>query len=284
MCAMKIAICNETFGPQPFDQAFATCRRLGYTGIEMAPFTLLPDDDPFDVRKVPASQRAEVRRQAADAGLEVVGLHWLLAKTQGIYLTSPEPAVRKETTDYLVALVEFCADLGGNVMVLGSPQQRNLLPGVSYGEAEKYAAEIIAGAMPACAQHGVRIALEPLTPHEGDFLNTAEQAMTLAGLVDSEHCQLHLDCKAMTSEEDSIPELVDRHQQSMIHFHANDPNLLGPGMGDLDFLPIVEALEKIDYQHWVSVEVFRYEPSPEEIARVSYDHLRKIEQQLASVA
>ena len=118
MCAMKIAICNETFGPQPFDQAFATCRRLGYTGIEMAPFTLLPADDPFDVRKVPASQRAEVRRQAADAGLEVVGLHWLLAKTEGYYLTTPDAEVRRRTAEYIAELARLCSDLGGQIMVL----------------------------------------------------------------------------------------------------------------------------------------------------------------------
>ena len=57
-------------------------------------------------------------------------------------------------------------------MVLGSPKQRNLLPGVSYDDAEAYATEVLHAAVPACAQFGVTIALEPLGPAEGDFCST----------------------------------------------------------------------------------------------------------------
>ena len=118
-------------------------RSLGYTGVEFAPFTLAPPTDNFDVRNVPAARRAEAKRQAADAGLEVVGLHWLLAKTSGFHLTSPDAAVRQATAEYLKALAELCGELGGKIMVLGSPQQRKLLPGVAYNDAEDYAAEVL---------------------------------------------------------------------------------------------------------------------------------------------
>ena len=148
---MKFAICNEMFGDRPFADTFSTIRKLGYTGVEIAPFTLAPQAAPFDARQVPAERIVEVRTQAEDAGLEVVGLHWLLAKTEGFHLTSPDPTVRRHTAEYLRALAELCADLGGKVMVLGSPQQRNLLAGVSYEDGEAYAAEVLHAAIPACA-------------------------------------------------------------------------------------------------------------------------------------
>jgi sugar phosphate isomerase/epimerase len=172
---MKFAICNETFGDRPFADTFSTIRKLGYTGVEIAPFTLLPKTEPFDVRQVPAERIVEVRQQAEDAGLEVVGLHWLLAKTDGCYLTSPDPTVRRRTADYLRTLVEICADLGGKIMVLGSPKQRNLLPGVTYEDAEAYAVEVLHLVMPSCAQYGVTLGLEPLGPAEGDFMLTARR-------------------------------------------------------------------------------------------------------------
>ena len=87
---MKYAICNETFQDWPFDRAFAFAREAGYTGIEIAPFTLARY-----ASEVSPPQRGEVRRQAESAGLEMIGLHWLLAKTEGFYLTSPEEAVRR---------------------------------------------------------------------------------------------------------------------------------------------------------------------------------------------
>src|SRR5262249_51497358 len=161
---MKFAICNEVFGDRQFADTFSTIRKLGYTGVEIAPFTLAPASVPFDVRKVPAERIVEMRTVAEDAGLEIIGLHWLLAKTEGFHVTSPDPDVRRQTAEYLRALVELCADLGGKVMVFGSPQQRNLAAGVSYSEGEAYAVEVLHGVMSACRDFGVTIALEPLGP------------------------------------------------------------------------------------------------------------------------
>jgi sugar phosphate isomerase/epimerase len=273
---MKFAICNEMFGDRPFADVFSTVRKLGYTGVEIAPFTLAAWAEPFDLRQVPAERIVEVRTMAEDAGLEVVGLHWLLAKTEGYYLTSPDPTVRRRTADYLRLLAEVCADLGGTIMVLGSPKQRNLLPGVSYDDAEAYATEVLHAALAACAQFGVTIGLEPLGPAEGDFLLTAKAGIQLAEMVASPHCKLHLDVKAMSSEGHPIENIIRDSREWLVHFHANDPNLLGPGMGEVDFRPIFAALKEINYNGWVSVEVFKYEPSPDEIARRSMEYMRTI--------
>ena len=254
---LKFAICNETFVGSPFAQACALARDIGYTGIEIAPFTLFDEGATIDVRHIAESHRADLRQQAADAGIEIIGLHWLLAKTEGFYLTSADAGIRDQTSAYFVDLAELCADLGGHIMVLGSPQQRNLLPGVTYNQAEEYAAQVLRQAMPTCESRGVTIALEPLAPSEGDFLPTAESATRLAEMVDSPNCRLHLDVKAMSSEAIPVPDIIRKNQEQLVHFHANDPNLLGPGMGDVDFHPILTALQEIDYRGWVSVEVFK---------------------------
>jgi sugar phosphate isomerase/epimerase len=272
---MKFALCNETFAAFPLAEGFRRTAEIGYTGVEIAPFTLKgPGVELADVRRLDADERLAIRRAAERAGLEVVGLHWLLAKTSGFYLTSPDPAVQQRTADYLSALAELCGDLGGGVLVLGSPQQRNLLPGVSYDEAERHAATTLRRAMPAFERQGVTLALEPLGPSEGDFLLTAAAAVRLSHMVGSPACRLHLDIKAMASEGTPIPEIVRGNAEHTAHFHANDPNLLGPGMGDVAIAPILAALDATGYVGWVSVEVFRYEPSPEEIARTSLANLR----------
>jgi sugar phosphate isomerase/epimerase len=279
---MKYAFCNEMCGDQPFPEAFATMRSLGYTGVEFAPFTLLPPTAACDVRDVSAERRREVRQQAADAGLEVVGLHWLLAKTNGFHLTHPDAAVRNATAEYIRALAQLCGDLGGAIMVLGSPQQRKLLPGVSYNRAEEYAADVLRAAMPACADHGVTIALEPLGPNETDFMMTAKSGIELAKLVDSPHCRLLLDVKAMSTEQAPYESIIHDSRDWLVHFHVNDPNLLGPGMGEVKFDRILPALAEINYHGWLSLEVFKYEPSPAEIARQSIEYLRSIEKAMAA--
>ena len=265
---MKYALCNEMFVDWPFEKAFAFTRECGYTGIELAPFTM--GDDAYAIS---SAARSQVRQQARDADLEVVGLHWLLAKTEGYYLTSPDSTVRTKTSEYLKELARLCADVGGKIMVLGSPQQRNLLPGVSHAEAMKHAADVIAAACPVLADLNVTLALEPLGPGEGDFLNTAELGAELMDMVNSPHVRLHLDVKAMSTEQIDIATIIEQQAQRTAHFHANDPNLLGPGMGDVDFAPIFAALRKTKYDGWVSVEVFDYQPGVEKIASESLAYM-----------
>jgi len=274
---MKFAFCNEMFGQQPFPTSFALAKELGYAGVEFAPFTLAAD-----ATQVSPDQRRETRAIVEDLGLETVGLHWLLAKTEGSYLTSPEEAVREHTAAYVVSLAELCRDLGGSIMVLGSPQQRNLLPNVTHDAAMEYAADVIRRAEPALRDCGVTLALEPLGPSEGDFLNTAASGIELARMIDSPNVRLHLDVKAMSSEDKPIPDIIRDCAEWTAHFHANDPNLLGPGMGDVDFRPIMAALKGSGYEGWVSVEVFDYSPGPERIARESIETLQQCLEALES--
>jgi sugar phosphate isomerase/epimerase len=273
---MRFAICNETFQDWPFDKAFRFARELGYTGIEMAPFTM-----GTCANAIAPDQRELVRQQATQAGLDVIGLHWLLAKTEGYYLTSPDELVRKKTAEYLGELARMCQDLGGHIMVLGSPQQRNLLPGVSHDQAMEHAADCLRQAMPVLVESGVILAVEPLGPAEGDFLRTAALGAELCRMVDSPNCRLHLDVKAMSTESIPIPTLIRQYADLLSHFHANDPNRRGPGMGDVDFVPIFQALREIDYKGWVSVEVFDYSPGVETLARESMLYMQKCLSQLA---
>jgi len=269
---MKYAICNETFRDWPHEKAFHYAAECGYTGIEIAPFTLAPD-----ATQVSPELRAEIRELAKQSNLEVVGLHWLLAGTEGYYLTSPDADVRRRTSEYFEHLAQLCHDLGGTIMVLGSPQQRNLLPSVTHEQATEYAAEVIRSAMPKLEELGVTLALEPLGPAEGDFLLTAEEAVALAGRIGSPNCRLHLDVKAMSSEAKPIADIIRDNRAHVAHFHANDPNKQGPGFGEVEYATIFAALKEIGYDGWVSVEVFDYEPGIERLATESIAYMKSFE-------
>src|SRR5262249_26596310 len=158
---MQYAICNETF--EGWDHA-RVCRfvaEVGYTGLELAPFTLAPR-----ITDVTAERRRMLRKQAEDCGLRIVGLHWLLAKTAGLQLTSPDEAVRRRTAEYLVELARCCRDLGGDILVFGSPAQRRVPPGATPRQATDYAVDTFGRAAPGFADAGVKLCLEPLSPPE----------------------------------------------------------------------------------------------------------------------
>ena len=261
---MKYAICNETFGDWPLEKALQLAQQSGYTGWEVAPFMITDD-----LSRYSAADRANYRETVQSHGLEIIGLHWLLAKTEGFYLTSMDHSVRQATTDYFCQLAQLCRDLGGDVLVLGSPQQRNYPESQTADQAMEAAADCLRGVVETLVDCGVCIAIESLGRGEGNFLNTAAEGRELMNRVGSDHVGLHLDVKAMSDEPTPIPKIIRDNADAMMHFHANDPNLRGPGMGDIDFRPIFEAIHDVGYDGWVSVEVFDYSQGPETILRES---------------
>lgn len=274
---MNFAICQELFENWEWERQCEFAASLGYTGLELAPFTV--GDRISDVS---TEQRAELRRVAEANGMQIIGLHWLLAKTEGLHLTTSDAAARKATSDYFIELGQACADLGGTLMVLGSPFQRNLEEGMSMEQALDNAAEVLKDALPAFADRGVEICMEPLTKKETDFINTCAEATHLIELVGEPNLTLHQDVKAMLgAEEKSIPELIHEYRGRVGHFHVNDTNLLGPGMGDTEYRPILKALLDAEYDGWVSVEVFDYSPGAEHIAKQSIEYMQGILEELA---
>ena len=268
---MRYAICNETFGDWPLAKACECAASCGYTGLEIAPFTLAPL-----VTDVSTATRVEIQRTLAAAGLDCIGLHWLLAKTEGFHVTHPDAAVRARTVAYLGDLARLSADLGGRVLVFGSPKQRSLLPGVSLEQATDYLHEVFSRLVPTLESTGTVVALEPLSPVETDVLTTAAETCRLIERIGSPHVRLHLDVKAMASEPLSIPEIIQASARHLEHFHANDVNLQGPGFGEVDFVPIFKALAEARYPGWVSVEVFDYTPGAERLARKSIEYMRRM--------
>jgi sugar phosphate isomerase/epimerase len=269
---MRYAICNETFEGWEHSRVCDCVASLGYQGLELAPFTLAPR-----ITDVTAQQRRELRQQAEAAGLTIIGLHWLLARTEGLQLTSPDPAVRAATARYLVELARCCADLGGSLMVFGSPAQRRIPARATREQAAEWAVDTFRRAAPGFAETGVCLCLEPLSPPEADFLNTAAEGVALRDRLAHPNFSLHLDVKAMSTDEAPAPDLIRRYARRMGHFHANDPNRRGPGFGNTDFVPIFRALKESGYSGWVSVEVFDYSPDPETIARESLRYMRACE-------
>src|SRR5262249_46629619 len=134
--SMKFAICNEIFRGWKPDRVFEYTAGIGYSAVEIAPFTLANS-----VNDVSAAERQALRNAASRHGIEIAGIHWVLMKPEGLYINHTDAGIRSRTGDYLCALVTFCGDIGGRVMVVGSPKQRNVMPGVSREQAAEWAAE-----------------------------------------------------------------------------------------------------------------------------------------------
>ena len=268
---MQFGICNEIFKGWKLEDAMCFAAQAGYDAIEIAPFTLANY-----VTEIPPARRQEIRAQAARAGLVISGIHWVLVQAEGMYLNHPDDAIRARTARYFCDLVDFCADLGGRSIVLGSPKQRQIMDGVAPAQAWAWATDTFRDSVQQAERRGVTLCFEPLAPVETNFINTAAEAIRFTEQFASPNFKIILDVKAMCSEAKPIPQIIRESWPHFAYFHANDKNLKGPGFGEVDFRPIAAALKEVGYDGVVSVEVFNFDEGPEAIATRSLDYLKRV--------
>jgi D-psicose/D-tagatose/L-ribulose 3-epimerase len=251
---VKLSLCNEVIRELPFERQCMLAAKLGYRGLELAPFTF--GDDGW---RMPAAKRREVRRICSDAGLEVSGLHWLLAAPAGLSITTSDRAVWQKSVDVLVASVDLCAELGGVYLVHGSPAQRQV-----EGPADaKRAEEAWAIAAAAAQKVGVVYCLEALSTPECNFINTIAEASAVVQRIGNPAFKSMVDTSAAGKmEAEPLADLIRRWMPTglMAHIQLNDRNRRGPGEGDDKFGPVLQALAETGYAGWVAMEPFIYEP------------------------
>lgn len=271
---MRIALCNEVLAPMPFARQCEHAAQLGYAAIELAPFTV--SDAPHAMSP---AERAAIRRAAADAGIGIASLHWLLVTPPGLSITTPDDAVRARTLEVMFALVDLAADLGARVLVHGSPQQRAVAPGDRQAAALDRAVEAWARVAPRAAAAGVIYCIEPLAKRETDIVNTVAEAAAIVDAVASHGLRTMIDCSAASqTETEPLAALIDRWLPSgrIAHVQVNDRNRRGPGEGDVRFAPALRALLRHRYDGVVAVEPFEYVPDGPATAARSIGYLRGI--------
>ena len=173
---MRIALCNEVIAPMPFPQQCEYAAKLGYDGLEIAPYTL--SEEPH---RMGAAQIAAARAAAEDAGVAVTGLHWLLVKPAGLSISSKDENVRKRTIDVMLALIDLCAELGGKYLVHGSPQQRRVDAGETRAAAMARAQSCFAAVAERAQKAGVVYCIEPLSAEQTPLINTLQEAVANGG-------------------------------------------------------------------------------------------------------
>jgi len=271
---MRIALCNEVIAPMPFPRQCEYAKKLGYDGLEIAPYTL--SDEPH---RMGSGQIAAARAAAREAGIEVTGLHWLLIKPAGLSVSSKDAAVRKKTVDVMLALIDQCAELGGRYLVHGSPHQRRIEPGETRAAATQRAEECFAAAAERAQKAGVVYCIEPLSPEQTPLINTIEEAADIVAKINRPSLRTMLDCSAAArSEEEAVPALLARWlPKGMIaHVQVNDRNRQGPGQGELRFAPLFAALKRYGYGGDIAVEPFDYVPDGPAAAARAIGYLRGI--------
>ncbi len=268
------ALCNELYEKRSLADTCKSVRKIGYSGIEIAPFTLAED-----ATAIPAEKRREYRSIIESEGLRFAGLHGLLVSPKGLHVAAADKAVRERSWDFLRRLIDFCADLGPRgVMVFGSPKQRGSSGGLSTAEAKKYFIGGLAGLALHAVERGVSVLVEALSKEQTDVVNTVDEAAEIVKTIGSHGIRTMFDTHNAVDETEPHDEVVNRHFELIRHIHVNEMDGRHPGTGNYDFKPLLRVLKRRNYDGWVSLEAFDFTPGAEKVATES---LRFLEAEIA---
>jgi D-psicose/D-tagatose/L-ribulose 3-epimerase len=271
---VRIALCNEVIAPMPFPRQCEYAAKLGYDGLEIAPYTL--SDDPH---RMGAAQIAAARSAAEDCGISITGLHWLLVKPAGLSISAKDAETRRKTVDVMRTLIDLCAELGGRYLVHGSPQQRRVEAGETRAAALARAKECFAAVAERAEKAGVVYCIEALSSEQTPLINTLEEAAQIVAEVASPALKTMLDCSAAgRMEKEPLGALAERWlpQGLIAHVQVNDRNRRGPGQGEQRFAPLFAALKRHRYAGDVAVEPFDYVPDGPGAAARAIGYIRGI--------
>jgi len=264
------AMCNEAFEKWPFAETCQAIRKAGYTGIEIAPFTLA--EDPAGIS---AGKRREYSSILRSEGLKFVGLHWLLLAPKGLHVTTPDKAVRGQSWQYVKRLIDLCADLGPDgVMVFGSPQQRSITGGLSRAEALKNFVLGLTGIAPHAVERGVKVLVETFSTRPDDVVRTLDEAAALVRQIGSPGIQTMFDTNNAAQEVEPHATLVDRYFDLIRHVHVHEIDGRPPGTPPYDHKPVLRVLRRRGYTGWLSLEAFDFSAGPVKIAQDSLRYLK----------
>jgi sugar phosphate isomerase/epimerase len=268
---LRHAVCNEIFQGYSFAQTAHAIRKAGYTGIEIAPYTLAADP-----ATLAAAARRECRETLAAEGLAFAGFHWLLAAPRGFHVTTPDRTLRDRSWNYLRRIIDLCSDLGGGVLVFGSPKQRSSTGGLTPAQATQNFAEGLAKIAPYAAERGASVLLEALSPDQTDVVTTLDEAAAIVREIGHPGVQMAFDTHNAVAEVEPHEVLLDRYFELIRHVHVNEMDGRQPGSGSYDFGPVLEVLDRRAYAGWVSLEVFNLAGDAAQIAASSLQYLDSV--------
>lgn len=268
-----LAVCNETFEGSTFEEACRLAVATGYTGLEIMPSTL--SSDPASLS---SGRRAEMRRVMRDSGLTFTGMHAVVSTPAGLHLTIPDDNVRRRGWDYFRHMIDLSGDLSrSSYIVLGSSKQRAAAKTESVDEAVKRLRDGLADCAPHAAERGVLLLAEPLAPHLCNVLTSLGQAVEMVRSIGHPAVQTMFDTHNAVSETEPHDQLIRKYASSIRHVHVNELDGRHPGTGSYDFGLLLRTLREIRYAGWISLEVFQFKPTGEQVARESAQLLRRLE-------
>ena len=281
---MKYALCNELFGKMDLAASAEITRKAGYGGIEFAPYTVFGSFSPADVQ----AGIKNIKLALTENDLSFVGFHWLMVGPQYnvkgeellFSLVSPDKARREIALDRIKLLLSAAGELGGGVLILGSPKSRGSVPGQSAEEAFAIFRDGISSLGDFAVSCNSILLPEHLDHGQCNVLNTLEEAQDIVNYASSPGISGMFDFHNSGDETESWEALIRKYKEIIKHVHINEWDGGPPGTGKSDYAPSFRTLREIGFDGWVSMEIFSEPENPALLITDALEFMLKTEKAL----
>lgn len=263
MLGLSVAVAKEDALPSAFvvwrgfEDSFKKAASYGYNGVELA------------LRRANDISPGALDSLLGESGLKVSAISTgMVFADGGLCLTHENPAIRKETLDILLELVQMSGEYG-KTLNLG-----RVRGSIFSDKSEGYFIENAAILCEEAKKYDATIILEPVNRYEINFINNLDEGVSLIKKSGLENLKLMPDVFHMNIEDDCIYRSFERNKDYVHYVHLADSNRLAPGLGHLDFDKIFGILKSIEFGGWVSVEILP-KPNPDAAAKQAADYLLK---------
>lgn len=199
------------------------------------------------LRAVSVETRRHITDYAKDLG---VGLTFATALTPDMDVSDPSPIVRATGAKRLIDDLKMASAMDATAM-------GGILTGVgkcfpegiehTRDAAMERAAETLKEVAKAAEDLGVNLGVEVVNRFESPLVNTCEEGLRVAQIVNSPRLGVHLDTFHMNIEEADIGAAIRSAGSRLIHFHVCENNRALPGQGHIDWIEVFNALADIRY-------------------------------------
>lgn len=252
MRKLKISACTANYGHADL---FAVAERLAAHGFDGVEITVMYHAVPAETD---AARRAEIRKRMKDCGLAISALHFIFGS--GMQMASDDPSARRQVIDHTNSVLDLAHDLEAPVVVIGGGGVRSSPKDMD----RAVATERVLDAFAAIAKHGqsrgVAPCFESLNRYETNLGRTFSEIAGYIKRIGSPALKIAGDTFHMNIDEPSISGSIEQYGHLLGHLHLPDSNRLAPGTGHIDFHAVLAALDKIDFQGFVSFEFFWIAP------------------------
>lgn len=263
--------CLAAFGAE---EAVRTAAALGYAAVEfLVSTTLMPED-------APPARRQALRALCTDLGIAVAGTNGVLPARGYNFLVDSEQE-RRRGIDQVKRVIDLCADLGGQVVTVGSTGARNIPEGMPH---ERWLPRALAAYRTwgeYAEARGVRVTVEIINRYEANWGRTIAEGLAFLEQAGHSNLGLTVDTFHMSIDEGRFAEAIAGGAKHIVHVHTADSNRQAPGAGNLAFSPLLGALHAGGYSGYLSLELFdpwygiRLQTSPQEALLLGLATLQK---------